>query len=237
MNIIERLDLLFVNRPKQGEARRREALSLFDALSLPDRPQGLEIGCGQGIGTRILVEQYQARMIASDVDAGQIQLARERLADLRDDGIEFRECDARSMPFDDGSFDVVCAFGVLHHIDPGWREAVSEAGRVLKSGGCFVFIDWLMSEKVSRFIQKAITDWDIVDEPMLKEALARNNLAIEVFESERCWLGLLRKCRGVACKRGADFSTTENGKRPGALRGGRSGSGGSKSSAPGTCRE
>ncbi|RLC86409.1 MAG: hypothetical protein DRI79_10070, partial [Chloroflexi bacterium] len=87
MNIIERLDLLFVNRPKQGEARRREALSLFDALSLPDRPQGLEIGCGQGIGTRILVEQYQARMIASDVDAGQIQLARERLADLRDDGI------------------------------------------------------------------------------------------------------------------------------------------------------
>ena len=198
MNIIERL---FVNRPKQGEARRREALSLFDALSLPDQPQGLEIGCGQGIGTRILVEQYQARMIASDVDAGQIRLARERLADLGDGKIEFRECDARNMPFDDESFDVVCAFGVLHHIDPGWREAVSEVGRVLKDGGCFVFIDWLMSEKVSRFIQKTITDWDVVDEPMLKEALERSRLAIRTFESERCWLGLLQKCRGVACKR------------------------------------
>jgi ubiquinone/menaquinone biosynthesis C-methylase UbiE len=200
MNIIERLDLLFVNRPKRGEARKREALSLFDAFSLPDQPQGLEIGCGQGIGTRILVEKYKARMIASDIDAGQIELARERLADLRDGEIEFRECDARNMPFDDGSFDVVCAFGVLHHIDPGWSEVVSEVGRVLKPGGCFVFIDWLMSETVSRFVRRTITDWDIVDEPMLKEALEKSSLATRAFESERCWLGLMLKCRGVACK-------------------------------------
>jgi ubiquinone/menaquinone biosynthesis C-methylase UbiE len=200
MNIIERLDLLFVNRPKRGEARKREALSLFDGLSLPDQPQGLEIGCGQGIGTRILVEKYQARMIASDVDARQIELARERLADLGDGDIEFRECDARNMPFDNGSFDVVCAFGVLHHIDPGWREVVSEAGRVLRAGGCFVFIDWLMSETVSRFVRRTITDWDIVDVTMLKEALEKSGLAIRTLESERCWLGLLQKCRGVACK-------------------------------------
>jgi len=200
MNIIERLDLLFVNRPKRGEARRMEALPLFNALSLPDRPQGLEIGCGQGIGARILVERYGAQVVATDVDARQLALARTRLADLREGAITFEKVDAREMPFDDESFDVVCAFGVLHHIDPGWRQAVSEVGRVLKTGGYFVFIDWLMSERVSRFIQKTITDWDIVDEPMLREALERSGLAIESFESERCWLGLLRKCSGVARK-------------------------------------
>jgi cyclopropane fatty-acyl-phospholipid synthase-like methyltransferase len=82
MNIIERLDLLFVNRIKQGEARRREALSLFETLLLPDRPHGIEIGCGQGIGTRILVERYGAHVVATDVDAGQVALARTRLVDL-----------------------------------------------------------------------------------------------------------------------------------------------------------
>ena len=201
MNIIERLDLLFVNRPRRGEARRREALALFDAHPLPKHPRALEIGCGQGIGTRILVERYGAYVVATDVDAGQVALARTRLADLPEGAVAFERVDAREMPFDDGGFDVVCAFGVLHHIDPGWRQAVSEVGRVLKPGGYFVFIDWLMSEKVSRFIQKTITDWDIVDEPMLKETLERSGLAIESFESEGCWLGLLRKCSGVARKR------------------------------------
>jgi len=200
VNLIERLDLLFVNRPKRGEARKREALSLFDALSLPDRPRGLEIGCGQGIGTRILVERYGAHVVATDVDAGQVELAKRRLADLQGSEIEFRECDARDMPFEDGSFDVVCAFGVLHHIDPGWRKAVSEVGRVLKARGCFVFIDWLWSEKTSRLIQKTITDWDIVDEPMLKEALEKSGLTFRSYKSERCWLGMMRKCSGVACK-------------------------------------
>ena len=198
MNIIERLDLLFVNRPKRGETRRKEALSLFETLSLPDRPQGLEIGCGQGIGTRILVEKYGAHVVATDVDARQVTLARARLADLNEETVAFEEMDARKMPFDDAKFDVVCAFGVLHHIDPGWREAVAEVGRVLRPGDCFVFIDWLMLERVSRLIQKTITDWDIVDEPMLREALEANGLAIKTIETERCCLGLMLKCLGVA---------------------------------------
>jgi len=48
--------------------------------------------------------------------------------------------DSQKLPFKDASFDLVCEFGVVHHIDPGWRQAVSEIGRVLKSGGYFVFI-------------------------------------------------------------------------------------------------
>lgn len=201
MNLIERLDLLFVNNPRRGEARRKEALSLFETLSLPERPQGLEIGCGQGIGTRILVERYGAHVFATDVAARQVALARARLADLREGAVTFERMDARELPLEDESLDVVCAFGVLHHIDPGWREAVAETGRVLKPGGCFVFIDWLMSQEISRLIQKTITDWHIVDEPMLKETLEASGLGLRTFESERCCIGLMLKCHGVACKR------------------------------------
>jgi ubiquinone/menaquinone biosynthesis C-methylase UbiE len=200
MNIIERLDLLFVNRPERGEARRSEALALFDGVSLPDRPHGLEIGCGQGVGTRILVERYGGRVVATDVDAEQIELARERLADLAEEAVTFKEMDARKMPLEDASFDVACEFGVLHHIDPGWREAVAEVARVLKPGGSLIFVDWLMTERVSRLIQKAITDLDIVDEPMLRETLQASGLTTRVFETEKCCLGFMLKCSGVARK-------------------------------------
>jgi SAM-dependent methyltransferase len=44
------------------------------------------------------------------------------------------ECDATSLDFPDGTFDVVYSFGVLHHI-PEVEKAAAEIGRVLKPGG------------------------------------------------------------------------------------------------------
>lgn len=200
MNIIERLDLLFVNRPARAETRRREALALFEMLPLPTQPWALEIGCGQGVGTRLLVEGYDARVVATDIDDGQLDLARRRLVDLPQEAITYRAMDARKMPFDNTSFEVVCAFGVLHHIDPGWRDALREVGRVLTTGGFFVFIDWLMSDGVARLIQKTIRDWDVIDEPMLRQALESSGLAMEIFETDPSCLGLMQKCKGVAKK-------------------------------------
>lgn len=39
---------------------------------------------------------------------------------------------------DDGSYDAVFDFGIIHHI-PHWRAAVAEAARVLTPGGRFYF--------------------------------------------------------------------------------------------------
>ena len=39
---------------------------------------------------------------------------------------------------DDGSYDAVFDFGIIHHI-PDWRAAVAEAARVLTPGGRFYF--------------------------------------------------------------------------------------------------
>jgi ubiquinone/menaquinone biosynthesis C-methylase UbiE/uncharacterized protein YbaR (Trm112 family) len=46
-------------------------------------------------------------------------------------------CDAHKLPFKDKSFDVVCAFEVLEHLEEPWT-AINEINRVLKKNGRFL---------------------------------------------------------------------------------------------------
>jgi SAM-dependent methyltransferase len=55
--------------------------------------------------------------------------------------VEWRQADAVHLPFDDATFDaVVCQFGVMFF--PDKAKAFSEARRVLRSEGVFVFNVW-----------------------------------------------------------------------------------------------
>jgi SAM-dependent methyltransferase len=55
--------------------------------------------------------------------------------------VEWRRADAMQLPFPDGTFDaVVCQFGVMFFADK--VRGFSEARRVLKPGGVFVFNVW-----------------------------------------------------------------------------------------------
>jgi SAM-dependent methyltransferase len=67
------------------------------------------------------------------VDASATMLAAARAADP---GLEFQQADAASLPFSDGSFDLVLAFMSLQDIDDV-EGAVAEAARVLAPGGRF----------------------------------------------------------------------------------------------------
>ena len=52
--------------------------------------------------------------------------------------VEWRQADALQLPFPDGMFDaVVCQFGVMFF--PKKSKVFSEARRVLRSGGVFIF--------------------------------------------------------------------------------------------------
>jgi ubiquinone/menaquinone biosynthesis C-methylase UbiE len=77
---------------------------------------------------------------ATDFDPAQVELARSRLHDLGE-AVSFQVFDATDLPFDDGRFDVVFSFGVLHHTARGRRRVVSEVFRVLTQTGAFVFTD------------------------------------------------------------------------------------------------
>lgn len=54
------------------------------------------------------------------------------------DKVEFKNADARNLPFPDKYFDVVVCSFVLHHIGKEWKKALKEMIRVLKTNGKIV---------------------------------------------------------------------------------------------------
>jgi ubiquinone/menaquinone biosynthesis C-methylase UbiE len=174
------------------------AQTLLEYVDLPPQPRCLEIGCGQGALTRLLVERYGARMIASDADPDQVAVAQERLADLEGQ-VEFRVVDGRAMPFEDARFDALFSFEVLHHIPGGWRQVIAEAARVLMPDGWFVVTDFVPSPRVGRWLRRLLPRLDQLDEAALHICLEENGLHLERYEYTRTALaGLMRYCIAVA---------------------------------------
>jgi glycosyltransferase involved in cell wall biosynthesis/ubiquinone/menaquinone biosynthesis C-methylase UbiE len=94
--------------------------------------QVLEVGGGMGTD---LAQFARHGALVTDVDlsGGHLQLAQENFR-LRGLAGRFVHHDAETLPFDDGTFDLVYSNGVLHHT-PNTQQAVSEILRVLKPGG------------------------------------------------------------------------------------------------------
>jgi SAM-dependent methyltransferase len=100
----------------------------------------LEVAAGTGVLTRALASKLPATSLIVATDLNDAMLARAAAVGT-DRPVEWRRADAMALPFDDGAFDaVVCQFGVMFFPDKG--RAFSEAQRVLKPGGMFVFSVW-----------------------------------------------------------------------------------------------
>ncbi len=113
-------------------ARRIAALS-------PDTV--LETAAGSGVVTRTVLPRLRpdARYIATDLNQPMLDYAMAR--QLGDNRITWRQADAQALPFDDAAFDLVCCqFGVMFF--PNRQTGYSEAKRVLKPGGRYLFNVW-----------------------------------------------------------------------------------------------
>lgn len=116
----------------------------------------LEIGCGRGVGAKLIDRAFQpAGLHIQDLDMDMIRKARKRLAAPRDKQrtqvLSLSVSDASHLPFKGGSFDGVVGFGVLHHV-PDWRRALREISRVLKPGGIYY-----LEELYPSLYQNAVT--------------------------------------------------------------------------------
>jgi len=97
----------------------------------------LEIGCG--LGTDLLqFARGGAAVTGVDLTPASIDLVKKRFA-LEEIPVDARVADAENLPFQDGSFDVVYSFGVLHHT-PNTQKAIDEVYRVLKPGGRIIIM-------------------------------------------------------------------------------------------------
>ena len=119
----------------QVERRRDELEPHIAQFADFDGARGLRVlEIGVGLGTDF-IRFVRAGAVATGVDLTEraVGLVRKR---LQLEGLEadLRVADAEALPFDDGSFDRVYSWGVLHHT-PGTERAVGEAIRVLRSGG------------------------------------------------------------------------------------------------------
>jgi ubiquinone/menaquinone biosynthesis C-methylase UbiE len=192
---LTRWERRFVNSPANAQRVMRVAAPLLERAVLPPRARWLEIGCGQGAVTRLLVERYDAQVVATDYDPAQVALAQERLADLGQQ-TAFRVVDARKMPFDDAQFDGVIAFQVMHHIPAGWRQVVAEIARTLRPGGWFVITDVIVSPRAGRLMKRWLPWLDQLEETALHACLAEASLHLTHYERKPGML--MGNCAAVA---------------------------------------
>jgi SAM-dependent methyltransferase len=116
------------------------AADLVNRLSSRSLSRVLEIAAGTGVVTRALAASLpeSASIVATDLNQAMLDQA-SAVGTRRP--VEWRQADAMQLPFRDGAFDaVVCQFAVMFF--PEKPKAFSEAHRLLKPGGVFVFNVW-----------------------------------------------------------------------------------------------
>jgi ubiquinone/menaquinone biosynthesis C-methylase UbiE len=137
LNAVEKAAM---NNPiREWHQRRREA-EWFRSLAGGSLTGShvLEIGCGRGVGTEVLLDHLHAtRVTAIDLDENMVEQARKRLRQ-RQETAAVAVGDALSIPAGNQTFDAVADFGILHHV-PDWRQAVADIARVLRPGGLLLF--------------------------------------------------------------------------------------------------
>jgi SAM-dependent methyltransferase len=130
------------------------------ALRRPSRV--LEIAAGTGVVTRQLANALppSVSIIATDLNQPMLDQAAAAGISRR---VEWRQADAMQLPYPDEAFDVVvCQFGVMFF--PDKHKAFSEARRVLRPGGCFIFNAWDRIEQnefadtVTQALESAFSD-------------------------------------------------------------------------------
>ncbi len=100
----------------------------------------LDVGCGYGRGSLFMLANGAAHVSAVDISATNVQSARRQVKDAGFDNFDVQESSAEALPFDDGAFDAVWCYGVIHHA-ARTDACLRELSRVLKIGGrLFLFV-------------------------------------------------------------------------------------------------
>ena len=92
----------------------------------------LEVGCGPGELSERIRRELGAEVVAVDLSARMVELARGR-------GVDAHVGDVQALPFDNGSFDCVMAAWMLYHVSDV-DAGIAEIARVLRPGGHLVAV-------------------------------------------------------------------------------------------------
>lgn len=96
----------------------------------------LEIGCGTGT-TALRLAPFTRRLLATDVSAGMVAIARDKLAAQPVPKLSFAVADAETPWAEQGEYDAVLAFNLLHLVTDLDR-ALELAVQALRPGGLLI---------------------------------------------------------------------------------------------------
>ncbi|WP_262271519.1 class I SAM-dependent methyltransferase [Microvirga yunnanensis] len=113
----------------------------LDWLAPPSGLRWIDIGCGNGAFTELLVERCAPEEVHGiDPSEGQLAFARTRPATRR---VEFRQGDAMALPFPPDRFDAAVMALVLVFV-PEPAKGIAEMARVVRPGGTVAAYMWDM---------------------------------------------------------------------------------------------
>jgi ubiquinone/menaquinone biosynthesis C-methylase UbiE len=110
----------------------------LSTFHVPKRLKILEVGCGTGEYTVQLAQRFpEADITAYDISPNIAAVAREKCRKFSN--VHITVASAYNTQYKSETFDMVCGFYVLHHLQLG--PALTEAHRVLKDGGYLFFYE------------------------------------------------------------------------------------------------
>ena len=159
--------------PAGGDVQRRIRNLVFDYINWNGNGNILDIGCGNGALAIESAKKYHEAFVTGIDYWGEMwdysKEMCERNADIEgvSGRVEFQKANAVSLPFKDGSFELVISNFVFHEAGSrDKKEVLKEALRMVKPGGHFVFQDLFL---VNRFYGKpdelleTVRSWGIQD--------------------------------------------------------------------------
>jgi ubiquinone/menaquinone biosynthesis C-methylase UbiE len=157
-----------------GEGRFR-SLAL-ENLSLTQNPEILDLCCGAGQTTKLLVE-YSTKVTGLDVSPVALARAKHNVPQAR-----YVEGLAQKMPLADHSFDLVHSSAAMHEMTATeLKEIFREVYRVLKPNGIFAFADFHQPTNPLFLPPVAIFLW--LFETETAWSLLKTDLATELAEA------------------------------------------------------
>jgi SAM-dependent methyltransferase len=134
--------------------------------SLPNPARILDLGCGNGEFARVLAEGGQrGTYIGLDSSAELLQIATPA-SSAEDFEIHFYQADLSTPGWESAiagqTFDVICAFAVLHHIpgDTLRQQLITQMAARLAPNGLFIHSEWQFLN--SPRLRARIQDWQTV---------------------------------------------------------------------------
>lgn len=136
---LNKLEFLAMNNPIRAFIQEKYELKiLYEMTSIKNIQTALEIGCGNGYGTKLIKKYFSpTKIIGIDLDERMIRIATKHNKDL---SISYEVMDASNLDFPEKYFDAIFDFGIIHHI-PNWKDSLKEVKRVLKPKGEFIVED------------------------------------------------------------------------------------------------